>query len=72
MVDLHVWDRATPSLLYYNSYCKASGQLLRQNPNNDLYCATMEGQRVLQLFYGFLFELIRGNVEQLHVGMMKG
>lgn len=34
MVDLHVWNRATPSPLYHNSYCKTSGQLLRQNPNN--------------------------------------
>lgn len=32
----------------------------------------MEGQRVLEVFYGFLFELTRGNLERLHVGMMKG
>lgn len=30
----HVWNRVTSSPLYYNDYCKTSGQLLRQNPNN--------------------------------------
>lgn len=33
-LDLHIWNTATLSPLYYKSYCKTSGQLLRQNSKN--------------------------------------